>query len=587
MPDHGIGVRERTDVGRLLGVLARFDPRSRASMAVISALSFVTGLTEAGVLVSITTVAISTTTTDKTVSMGRFELAQREVLLGAFGLLALNLLLSLLLARTIAEISTKASLAARQELLTAFHRASFQRKSLDRVAALQEALTTYVDRFMLGFGSLTSLFAAALNLASFALAALIVSPLAAVALAVIGLLMVLVLKPTAARTRDAGLALSAQRRGYAEGATESVLLARELSVFGVADVAGARLQKLDAAVGADFWRLRFLLVITPRIYQLAAFSLAVAGLFVLTGRDVEDLAAIGAVVLLVVRSLSYGQQMLTGLQQLSEHRPYVDKLMDMMDAYESEPRHAGTVPVGTFEHIGLVDVSFAYPDGSAALTGLDLEITAGETVGIVGPSGSGKSTLVNLLLRLYEPSSGTILVNGVGLREVLDDEWHRRTAIVPQEPRLVHGTIADNIRFFRDLPDEVIAQAAAEANIADFIATLPAGYESPVGELGSGLSGGQRQRLCIARALAGHPDLLVLDEPTSALDGESEAAVQRTLEALKGRVTMVVVAHRLSTLSICDRLVVLRDGSLAAAGTPEELAASSPYYREAMRLAGL
>lgn len=195
--------------------------------------------------------------------------------------------------------------------------------------------------------------------------------------------------------------------------------------------------------------------------------------------------------------------------------------------------------------------------------------------------------MVNVLLRLYEPTSGEVLVNGVALHDVDDNEWHRRVAIVPQEPRLTHGTIADNIRFLRDLDDESVQQAAVEAHIDGFIRTLPAGYDSPVGELGMGLSGGQRQRICIARALAGKPDLLVLDEPTSALDGESEAAIQRTLQQLKGQVTMVIVAHRLSTLSICDRLLVLEDGRLVASGSADDLAESSPYYREAMRLAGL
>lgn len=576
-----------SDAGRILRVLSRYHPRARRSMAGISLLSFLAGLAEAGALVSITTVAIATTTGDDTVSLGSLDLGTRVVLLASAGLLVANLLLSLALARLVATTSTDASLAARQELLTAFHEASYQRKSQDRVAALQEALTTYVDRFTVAFGSLTNLYAAVLNLASFALAAVLVSPLASVALAVIGLLMVLVLRPATARTRVAGRALASQRRSYAEGATESVLLARELAVFGVAEQAGSRLRVLDEAVGRDFWRVKYLSVMTPKVYQVLAFALAVGGLFVLTEIDVSDLTAIGAVVLLVVRSLSYGQMVLTSLQQLSEHRSYVDELTQMMTSYEENPRHPGATPVGPLERIDLRDVSFAYPGAAPALQHLDLHLEAGEAIGVVGPSGAGKSTLVNVLLRLYEPSSGEILVNGTPLREVQDAEWHRRTAIVPQDPRLIHGTIADNIRFFRPLDDEAVAQAGREANIDEFVRSLPDGYDAMVGELGTGLSGGQRQRICIARALAGHPDLLVLDEPTSALDGESEAAVQRTLEGLRGRVTMVLVAHRLSTLSICDRLVVLRDGAVAADGTAAELAESSPYYREAMRLAGL
>ena len=154
-------------------------------------------------------------------------------------------------------------------------------------------------------------------------------------------------------------------------------------------------------------------------------------------------------------------------------------------------------------------------------------------------------------------------------------------------PRLIHGTIAENIRFLRQIDDAAVRQAAQDANIAEYIESLPLGYESPVNELGTSLSGGQRQRICIARALAGNPDLLVLDEPTSALDGESEEAIQRTLQNLTGRVTMLIVAHRMSTLTICDRLVLLSGGTVLDAGTADELRESSRYYRDAIRRAGL
>ncbi len=577
----------RSDTLRTVDVLRRFDRHGNRSMSAIAGLSFLGGLSEAGILVLVTSVAVSTTQQGRNISLGPISLTQREVLAAASGLLAVNISMAFAISRAIARTSSQSSLHARQQLLTAFHHASYQRKSRDRVAALQEALTTYVDRFTIAFSALGNLLAALLNLASFALAALIVNLYAALALAMVGGLLALVLQPAAHRTRAAAQALVGQRRLYTEGATESVLLAREEAVFGVAGVAGEHLRLLDAGVAHHFERTRFLSAFTPRIYQALAFGVAILGLLVLSSIEVSDLAAIGAVVLLLVRSLAYGREILASLQDLSEQRPYVDRLIALMDSYESEPRHRGRVRIGPISRIDLCAVTFAYPDGEAALSEFDLSIDAGETVGVVGPSGAGKTTLVNLLLRLYDPSTGQMLVNGVDLADVNDEEWHSRTAIVPQEPRLLLGTIADNIRFLRDLPDEVVRHAAEEANIADFVRTLPQGFEAPVGELGSGLSGGQRQRICIARALAGAPDLLVLDEPTSALDGQSEAAIQQTLEALKGKVTMVVVAHRLSTLSICDRLIILQDGRLAAAGSPAELAATSNYYKEALRFAGL
>ncbi|CAN5859131.1 ABC transporter transmembrane domain-containing protein [soil metagenome] len=581
-------IASNSDVRRLLAVFDRFSD-SRRPLLAISGLSFLSGMSEAAVLVTITTVAISTTNADGLVALGPIEVEQRPALVLGFVALTANLVVTVLLARTSASTVTDASLRARQQLLTAFHASSYQRKSQDRAAALQEALTTYVDRFTNSLVSLAGAFTALLSLVAFAGAAVVVNPAAFGALAVVGLLLLVVLKPATKRMRAANTALARERKSYAEGATESVLLARELSVFGATHVAGSRLGALDRNVARQFWRAKFLNTLTPKVYQGLVFGLALVALLVITGQAQADLAAIGAVVILVIRSMTYGQQLLSTLQSMSEQRPYVDRLVDMLDSYTDETRTAGAVRVGPIDRFDLRWTSFGYGDSgeSNALTDVSISIGAGETLGVVGPSGAGKSTMVNVLLRLYEPTSGEVLVNGVALHDVDDNEWHRRVAIVPQEPRLIHGTIADNIRFLRDLDDESVQQAAVEAHIDGFIRTLPAGYDSPVGELGMGLSGGQRQRICIARALAGKPDLLVLDEPTSALDGESEAAIQRTLQQLKGQVTMVIVAHRLSTLSICDRLLVLEDGRLVASGSADDLAESSPYYREAMRLAGL
>lgn len=575
------------DARQVLAVYSRFSRRPSRSLAVISGLSFIGGLSEAAVLVLVTTVAISAADGTNVVVLGPVELTQQAALLAGFSLLALNIVVAIGLGWAVATTTTQASLAARQSLLESFHASSYQRKSQDRAATLQEALTTYVDRFSDSLVTFTVLITAVLNVLSFGIAAVVVSPIAALALVLIGLLLVVVLRPANRKMRAANRALLHQRRVYAEGATESVLLARELSVFGAGRVAGRRLRELDKSVARYFWRSKFLTRVTPRIYQTLVFALAIGGLLFVVRLGNADLAAIGAVVILVIRSLSYGQQILASHQALAEARPYVDSFVNLLESYAGESRHEGTTAVGAMTHIRFRQASFSYSDGAPVLRDVDGAISTGESIGVVGPSGAGKSTLVNLLLRLYEPTSGTVEINGLPLREALDAEWYQRTAIVPQEPRLIHGTIADNIRFFRDLDATAIQQAGVEAHIDGFIQTLPRGYESPVGELGMGLSGGQRQRICIARALAGRPDLLVLDEPTSALDGESEAAIQRTLEDLKGRVTMVIVAHRLSTLSICDRLWILDGGRLVGAGTTGELAESSPYYREAMRLAGL
>jgi len=184
-------------------------------------------------------------------------------------------------------------------------------------------------------------------------------------------------------------------------------------------------------------------------------------------------------------------------------------------------------------------------------------------LGVVGPSGGGKSTLVQVLLRLRLPRSGSVLVNGVPYQEHRDSDWTRLVTLVPQEPRLMEASIAENIRFFRSgISDEQVRSAARAAHVEAEMIAQSHGFDTVLGPRGSGLSGGQKQRLAIARALVGKPAVIVLDEPTSALDAESERLVQDTIRELKGTVTFVIVAHRATTLALCDRLVVVRNGSV-------------------------
>ena len=586
-PNHELPGRSRSDAREIAHVLMRFQPGGRSKLVFIGILSLVSGLSEAAVIALVSATAVATAQKDPTVNISVVSLSPPTTLVVALGLILAGLAATSLMANVFSKVTSNAAYEARREIVDVFHRASYQRKSRDRLAGLQEVLTTYVDRLGSAFSALIMFISAVLSTLSFAIAAVVVSPFAALLIGVIGGLLAAVLQPATRLTRRASRSLAEQRQHYADGATESVLLARELSVFGVAHVAGERLRKVDVGVAHQYRITRFLLTIAPRIYQTLALSSAVVGLLVLTQVEVGNLAAVGAVVLLLVRSLSYAQNILTGMQSLSEHRAYVDRLMQFLESYAASQSPRGSKDVGSLTSIELDETGFSYESNSQALAGVNLTVRAGETIGIVGPSGAGKSTFVNILLRLYTPTEGSIRVNGIPLAEISNAEWHRRTAIVPQEPRLLHGSLADNIRFLREIDDNSVEAAARDANIEGFIRSLPDGFDSPVGELGMGLSGGQRQRICIARALAGKPDLLVLDEPTSALDGDSETAIQRTLESLKGGVTMVLVAHRLSTLSICDRLVVMKDGRIENVGTPEELLGSSEYYREALRLAGI
>ncbi|WP_181298665.1 ABC transporter ATP-binding protein [Pseudomonas sp. Q2-TVG4-2] len=218
------------------------------------------------------------------------------------------------------------------------------------------------------------------------------------------------------------------------------------------------------------------------------------------------------------------------------------------------------------------DISFGYPGRAPTFEHLDLHITAGQKVGVVGPSGAGKSTLIQLLQRLDDVQGGRILIDGQDVRFVSQNSLREKIAVVPQETALFNRSIRENIRYGRpDATDEQVVEAARSAFCDGFIRELPQGYDTLVGERGVMLSGGQRQRLGIARAFLKDAPILILDEATSALDTQSEAEIQAALNNLVHHRTVVAVAHRLSTLSSFDRIIVLRDGKIIEDGPPHEL----------------
>lgn len=336
----------------------------------------------------------------------------------------------------------------------------------------------------------------------------------------------------------------------------------------------------DANIGAVTLSYIFL----PSVEFLGMVATTIVLLF--GGIEVSQ----GALTLgVVVAFLAYVTRFFQPIQDLSQLYTTVkaamaggERIFELLDTPPSvkDLPDARTMPkiVGQIE---LAGVSFAYPGGEPVLHEVDLHIEAGSTVALVGQTGAGKTTIANLILRLHDVTEGAILIDGIDVREVTQQSLHSQCALVPQEPFLFSGTIAENIRFGAPgAPDGAVQDAARLANAHEFIMALTEGYETVIQEGAVNLSVGQRQLICIARAVLANPRILVFDEATSSIDTMTEVMIQVAMQRLlKGR-TAIVIAHRLSTIRNADLICVVSQGRIAESGRHEELLARNGLYRQ-------
>jgi len=316
--------------------------------------------------------------------------------------------------------------------------------------------------------------------------------------------------------------------------------------------------------------LLMLAIATPRMGEAAMVSAA-------------GLAAAAAMRLLPAFSAAAGTWV-----QVHQALPALERIRSELERLEAgvASQAGGTRVVSSFKRLEARGVHFTYADRAPALNGVDLVIPAGSFTAIVGPSGSGKSTLLDLLCGIHDPDRGAILVDDVDLKELARPQWRALLGVVPQDGFLLSGTVRENLCLLRpDCTEEVLRDAVAAVGAQQIIADMPAGYDTVIGERGVALSGGQRQRLALARVLIREPKVLLLDEATSALDPESDELLFRALEQFRGRLTVVAIAHRLSSVRHADRIFVMQGGVVAESGTHDSLLRADGVYAGMWRAA--
>jgi len=510
----------------------------------------------------------------------------KTLILAAFIIAVARLLLlqvpqTLLPARVMANVWAR----LRMNLFEAFSDASWEVQSREREGKLQEIMTNQAGQATQGLGSLLNLINSTLTFLVLLASAFVLNLFAAVIVLALAISMLALLRPLRGLGRRRARALSRAQVNYAAGVAESIRIAEETHVFGVGAALRRRIDQRVAKSKRLLFQTQLLSRIGSNISETFVYLLLVAGLFLLHATGDKHVASLGAVVLILVRASSSGQSIQGAYQSLIQSMPFIELTQETERRYRDSAPREGSQPLPRVRSVTFDRVGYEYRPGRPVLSEICFEVGEGEVVGVIGPSGAGKSTLVQLLLRLRTPSEGRYLMNGIPVQDIASADWRKRVTYVPQEPRLLHASVAENIRFFRDIDDAEVQRAGRLARIHEDIMSWSDGYDTIVGPRADAVSGGQQQRICLARALVARPEVLVLDEPTSALDPTSESLIQESLMGLKQQLTLFIVAHRMSTLDICDRVMIIIDGKLTAFDTIELLQRENTYYRSASAFA--
>lgn len=476
----------------------------------------------------------------------------------------------------------------RHRLFSSMIAAKWPYLSRQNMGNLEQLLTTnviYASQIFLNISTTILIVAKTLM---YVLIAINISVWAALMSLVVGGTVFFFLRPIFYKTRIVAGQAESNNRSLAHFVAEHVAGMKALKAMAVE-------QQVDAKGDFYFGRVRsfngdilVLRTIIGMSIQFAGILFIAAVFFVMYRSPGFSIAAFGVIVYATNQIFSQVQTGQAQLHGFGAMTPYLMQIIATRDEAERQKEVSqGGNPFSLSKSLNFEDISFSYPNRDRTLSDISFEIRRGEIVALIGHSGAGKTTIADLALRLVDPTGGVIRADGIDIRDIPMKEWRSHIGYVPQDPILLNDTIERNICFYEDsIAHADVVLAAKAANIHEFIETLPLKYQTIVGDRGILISGGQRQRIALARALARKPEFLVLDEATSSLDSESENAIKQSVENLRGKASVMVIAHRMSSISSADRIVVVEAGKVVEHGSPEELRMKPDSYYARMLQSG-
>jgi len=472
-----------------------------------------------------------------------------------------------------AKIETNYATATRAELLGGAMKASWPFLTSRKGGYLETALLVDVDKSRLLLRYLSTVVLSLATLLVYALVAFNISPTITLLSLGSGAILILLIKGLLYRMRQISGKVTDTNKKMAHFVSENVAGLKSIKSFSAESSISTKANRyFETLKNSHFKLILFSGIVNVSVEPVSIiFVVGVFSFSYLSG-DFQ-FAAFAALMYLIHRIFTKIQSIQGLASQMSQSIPYLEHIVKAKElAAENEEEHTGSGPFKLENKVEFKKVHFSYGASEGVLAGISFSAPRGSMIGIVGKSGSGKTTLADLLLRLINPQKGDITVDSVSIKDINIKDWRGNIGYVSQDVFVLNDTFENNIRFYNEnITEEDIRRAAQVAHIYKFIMSQPKGFEAEVGERGVMISGGEKQRLVLARALARSPQILILDEATSALDNESEFMVQKAIEGLRGKTTMLVIAHRLSTLLNCDKIFVLEGGKIKEGGSPKEL----------------